>query len=355
MFYHLFYEYFDINLFKYITFRGFYALITAFLLSLLFGPYVINKLKEFQNKKGGYVREDTPDWHKMKKYTPTMGGVLILIVVSVTFLLWSRLDILYPWLALFTFLSFGLIGFFDDFIKIKNKKGISSKLKFSLQLLVASFVSILLYYYPKFNTTLHFPFFKNLNIDLGLFYILFSIFLIVGSSNAVNLTDGLDGLAIGPSLISVATFAIFAYIAGNIVLAKYLFIPYVDGVGELVVFLMALLGAGLGFLWFNSFPAEMFMGDAGSLSIGAVLGLVAILTKQEIVLAIVGAVFVLETLSVIAQVGYYKITGGKRLFKMAPIHHHFELSGTPEPKIVVRVWIISILLSIIALSTLKIR
>lgn len=355
MFYHLFYEYFDINLFKYITFRGFYALITAFFLSLLFGPYVINKLKEFQNKKGGYVREDTPDWHQMKKYTPTMGGVLILIVVFVTFLLWSRLDNLYSWLAVITFISFGLIGFFDDFVKVKNKKGISSKLKFSLQLIVATIISTTLYIHPKFNTVLYMPFFKNINFDLGILYIPFMVFIIVGASNAVNLTDGLDGLAIGPSLISVATFSIFAYIAGNVVLAKYLFIPYVDGVGELVVFLMALLGAGLGFLWFNSFPAEMFMGDAGSLSIGAVLGLVSILTKQEIVLAIVGGIFVLETLSVIAQVGYYRLTGGKRLFKMAPIHHHFELTGTPEPKIVVRVWIISLLLSIVALSTLKIR
>lgn len=355
MFYHLLYEYFDVNLFKYITFRGFYALITAFFLSLLFGPYVIDKLKEFQNKKGGYVREDTPDWHQMKKYTPTMGGVLILIIVSVTFLLWGRLDNLYSWLALFTLTSFGLIGFFDDFIKIKNKKGISSRLKFSLQLIVAAVISTILYLHPKFNTVLYMPFFKNISFDLGMLYVPFMIFIIVGTSNAVNLTDGLDGLAIGPSLISIATFSVFAYIAGNIVLAKYLFIPYVDGVGELVVFLMALLGAGLGFLWFNSFPAEMFMGDAGSLSIGAVLGLVSILTKQELALAIVGGIFVLETLSVIAQVGYYRLTGGKRLFKMAPIHHHFELSGTPEPKIVVRLWIISLLLSIVALSTLKIR
>ncbi|MCX7738095.1 MAG: phospho-N-acetylmuramoyl-pentapeptide-transferase [Hydrogenothermaceae bacterium] len=355
MFYHILYEYFDINLFKYITFRGFYALITAFFLSLLFGPYLIDRLKEFQNKRGGYVREDTPDWHRMKKHTPTMGGVLVLIVVFITFLMWSRLDNLYSWLVLITFLSFGAIGFFDDFVKIRNKKGISSKLKFSLQFVVAIVVSFVLYIYPKFSSVLYVPFFKNLTFDLGVFYILFMVFIIVGASNAVNLTDGLDGLAIGPSLISIATFAIFAYIAGNVVLAKYLYIPYVDGAGELVVFMMALLGAGLGFLWFNSFPAEMFMGDAGSLSIGATLGLISILTKQELVLAIVGGIFVLETLSVIAQVGYFRITGGKRLFKMAPIHHHFELSGTPEPKIVVRVWIISLLLSIIALSTLKIR
>lgn len=355
MFYHLFYEYLDVNLFKYITFRGFYALITAFFLSLLLGPYVIQRLKEFQNKKGGYVRQDTPDWHQMKRHTPTMGGVLILIVVFFTFVMWSRLDNIYAWLILMTFLSFGMIGFFDDFVKIKNKKGISSKLKFSLQFLVASLVSTALYLHPKFDHTLYLPFFKNITFDLGILYIPFMVFIVVGASNAVNLTDGLDGLAIGPSLISVATFSIFAYIAGNIVLAKYLYIPYVDGSGELVVFMMALLGAGLGFLWFNSFPAEMFMGDAGSLSIGATLGLISIITKQELILAIVGGIFVLETLSVIAQVGYFKMSGGKRLFKMAPIHHHFELSGTPEPKIVVRVWIISLLLSIIALSTLKIR
>ncbi len=355
MFYHIFYNYLDINLFKYITFRGFYALLTAFLISIIIGPYIINKLKIFQNKEGGYVREYTPDWHQMKKHTPTMGGVLIIVVVFLTSLLWCRLDNLYIWLLLFTFLSFGAIGFIDDYKKIKDKKGLSSKSKFILQLLSSSIVAVILYMYPKFNTIVYMPFFKNIHFDLGILYIPFMIFIIVGASNAVNLTDGLDGLAIGPALISITTFAVFAYIAGNFVLAKYLIVPYVEGSGEITVFLMALLGAGLGFLWFNSFPAEMFMGDGGSLSIGAILGLTSILTKQEFVLAIVGGVFVIETLSVIAQVGYYKFTGGKRLFRMAPIHHHFELKGLPEPKIVVRVWIISIILSIIALSTLKIR
>ncbi|WP_028950469.1 phospho-N-acetylmuramoyl-pentapeptide-transferase [Sulfurihydrogenibium subterraneum] len=355
MFYHLFYEYLDINIFKYITFRGFYALLTAFFISLVLGPYVIERLKVFQNKQGGYVRQDTPDWHQIKKHTPTMGGVLILLSVLFTSVLWCRLDNIYIWLLMFTFLSFGFIGFLDDYKKVKDKKGLSSKAKFLMQLVSSTLISVALYIYPKFNTILYFPFFKNLSIDLGIFYIPLMIFIIVGASNAVNLTDGLDGLAIGPSLISVSTFAIFAYISGNIVLSKYLIVPYVEGSGEITVFLMALLGAGLGFLWFNSFPAEMFMGDAGALSIGAVLGLTSIITKQEIVLAIVGGIFVLETLSVIAQVGYYRLTGGKRLFKMAPIHHHFELHGIPEPKIVVRVWIISLLLSIIALSTLKIR
>jgi len=355
MFYHIFYEYLDVNIFKYITFRGFYALLTAFFISLILGPYIIERLKVFQNKQGGYVRQDTPDWHQIKKHTPTMGGVLILLSVLFTSLLWCRLDNVYIWLLMFTFLSFGLIGFLDDYKKIKDKKGLSSKAKFLMQLVSATLISVVLYLYPKFNTVLYFPFFKNLSLDLGIFYIPLMIFIIVGASNAVNLTDGLDGLAIGPSLISVSTFAVFAYISGNIVLSKYLIVPYVEGSGEITVFLMALLGAGLGFLWFNSFPAEMFMGDAGALSIGAVLGLTSIITKQEIVLAIVGGIFVLETLSVIAQVGYYRLTGGKRLFKMAPIHHHFELHGIPEPKIVVRVWIISLLLSIIALSTLKIR
>lgn len=355
MFYHLFYEYLDINIFKYITFRGFYALLTAFFISLILGPYVINKLKVFQNKEGGYVRQDTPDWHQMKKHTPTMGGILILLSVLLSSLLWCRLDNLYVWLLIITFISFGIIGFLDDYKKIKDKKGLSSKAKFTMQLIVATAISFVLYSYPKFNSVLYFPFFKHLQIDLGIFYLLLMIFIIVGTSNAVNLTDGLDGLAIGPSLISVSTFAIFAYISGNAILSKYLIVPYVEGSGEIAVFLMALLGGGLGFLWFNSFPAEMFMGDAGSLSIGAVLGLTSIITKQELVLAIVGGIFVIETLSVIAQVGYYRFTGGKRLFKMAPIHHHFELHGIPEPKIVVRVWIISLLLSIIALSTLKIR
>lgn len=355
MFYHIFYEYLDLNIFKYITFRGFYALLTAFFISLILGPYIIEKLKVFQNKQGGYVRQDTPDWHQMKKYTPTMGGVLILLSVLLASFLWCRLDNIYVWLLIITFLLFGFIGFLDDYKKIKDKKGLSSKAKFLMQLIVATSISTVLFFYPKFNTILYFPFFKNLNIDLGIFYLFLMIFIIVGTSNAVNLTDGLDGLAIGPSLISVSTFAIFAYISGNIVLSKYLIVPYIDGSGEITVFLMALLGGGLGFLWFNSFPAEMFMGDAGSLSIGAVLGLSSIITKQELVLAIVGGIFVIETLSVIAQVGYFRFTGGKRLFKMAPIHHHFELHGIPEPKIVVRVWIISLLLSIIALSTLKIR
>jgi len=355
MLYHIFYQLLDINLFKYITFRAFYALITSFGISLILGPYVIRRLKIFQYKKGGYVRQYTPDTHIAKKHTPTMGGILIVLSVVISSLLWCRLDNFYVWITLFVLVSFAIIGGLDDYIKIKNKKGLSTKSKFLVQLLVATAVSLALYYYPGFDTHLYMPFLKFLQFDLGFFYVLFMIFIIVGTSNAVNLTDGLDGLAIGPSLISATAFSIFTYITGHAILSSYLHIPHISGSGELTVFLMALLGAGLGFLWFNSFPAEMFMGDAGALSIGAVLGTIAIITKQEIVLAIVGGIFVVETFSVILQVAYFRLTGGKRLFKRAPLHHHFELKGMAEPKIVVRMWIISIILAIIALSTLKIR
>ncbi|WP_456392993.1 phospho-N-acetylmuramoyl-pentapeptide-transferase [Persephonella sp.] len=354
MLYHLLYQFLDINLFKYITFRGFYALITSFFISLIIGPYIISRLKLFQKKEGGYVREYTPDGHEGKKHTPTMGGILIVLAVLISTLLWCRLDNYYVWVVVFAMVSFAILGGWDDYRKIKTKKGISSKTKFIIQTILASIIAVALYIYPEFNSVLYFPFLKDVQIDLGLFYILFMIFIIVGTSNAVNLTDGLDGLAIGPSLIAIASFTFFAYVAGHHKLASYLHLPYIAGSGELTVFLMAFLGAGLGFLWFNSFPAEVFMGDAGSLSIGAVLGTVAIITKQEIVLAIVGGIFVVETLSVILQVAYFKLTG-KRLFLMAPIHHHFEKLGMEEPKIVTRVWIISILLAIVALSTLKIR
>ncbi len=353
MLYHILYQYFDINLFKYITLRGFLALLTAFFISLIIYPILIKKLKALQRLKGGYER-DFLDNHTGKKYTPSMGGMLISITVLFSTLLWCRFDNFFVWVLLFVLLSFGILGFWDDWMKLNSKRGLSAKTKFSFQVLFATAASLALYFYPKFNSVLYFPFFKELYFDLGFFYVLFMIFIIVATSNAVNLTDGLDGLAIGPALISVSAFSIFAYIAGNAVLSRYLFLPYVEGSGEVAVFLMALLGAGLGFLWFNSFPADIFMGDSGSLSIGAVLGTTAIITKQEIVLAIVGGIFVVETLSVIIQVTYFKLTG-KRIFLMAPIHHHFEKMGIPENKIVVRVWIISIILAIVALSTLKIR
>ncbi|RUM60580.1 MAG: phospho-N-acetylmuramoyl-pentapeptide-transferase [Persephonella sp.] len=354
MFYYLFYEVLDINIFKYITFRGFYALITAFLISILLGPYIIKILKRHQKKEGGYVREDTPERHQQKKNTPTMGGILLIVSVFLSSLLWCRLDNLWVLIILITMLAFFFIGYLDDYIKLKNKTGLRSKTKFLLQLAFATFIATLIYINPFFDTNLYFPFFKSLTIDLGILYIPFIVFMIVGTSNAVNLTDGLDGLAIGPTLITAATYIYISYIVGNFILAKYLYVPYIYGVGEISVFLMALIGGGLGFLWFNSFPAEMFMGDTGSLSIGAVLGVVAVITKQEFLLAIVGGIFVLETVSVILQVLSFKTTR-KRIFKMAPIHHHFELIGIPEPKIVVRVWIITIILAIIAISTLKIR
>jgi len=353
MLYHILYQYFDINLFKYITLRGFLALLTAFFISLIIYPVLIRKLKALQRLKGGYER-DFLDNHTEKKYTPSMGGILISITVLFSTLLWCRFDNFFIWVLLFVLLSYGILGFWDDWLKLNNKKGLSAKIKFSFQIIFAAAASLSLYLYPKFDSVLYFPFFKELYFDLGFFYVLFMVFIIVATSNAVNLTDGLDGLAIGPALISVSAFSIFAYIAGNAVLSRYLFLPYVEGSGEVAVFLMALLGAGLGFLWFNSFPADIFMGDSGSLSIGAVLGTTAIITKQEIVLAIVGGIFVVETLSVIIQVTYFKLTG-KRIFLMAPIHHHFEKMGIPENKIVVRVWIISIILAIVALSTLKIR
>lgn len=355
MLYFLLYQILDINIFKYITFRSFYAFLTAFAISLILGPFIIRKLKEFHIKKGGYIREDTPDQHQGKKNTPSMGGLLIVSSLSITTLLWCRLDIFWIIITLTTLVVFALIGLLDDYRKLQDNKGLKAKHKFLLQIGTATLIALAIFYYPKFDPNLYFPIFKNLYIDLGYLYIPFIVIIIVGTSNAVNLTDGLDGLAIGPTLVATAAYAYIAYVVGNFMLANYLFVPHVDGAGELTVFLMAMLGAGFGFLWFNSFPAEMFMGDAGSLSIGAVLGIIAIITKQELLLVLIGGIFVLETLSVITQVLYFKMTGGRRLFLMAPIHHHFELKGIPEPKIVVRVWIISIILAIIALSTLKIR
>ncbi len=354
MLYYLLYQVLDINVFKYITLRGFFALFTAFFVSVLIGPYIINLLKTFQSKAGGYVREYTPETHNQKKYVPTMGGVLIILSVLVSALLCCRLDNPFVLILIFTLITFGIIGALDDYLKIKYKSGLSSKSKFFMQIsaavVIASFFLII-----GFDTHLYFPVFKELSINLGLLFIPWAVFIIVGTSNAVNLTDGLDGLAIGPAMIVTLTFVIIAYVVGHKELAAYLHLPHIAGTGEVSVFLMALLGAGLGFLWFNSFPAEMFMGDAGSLSIGAVLGTVALITKQEFLLAIVGGVFVWETLSVILQVFYFKATGGKRIFLRAPIHHHYELKGIPEPKIVVRIWISSILLAILALALIKIR
>ncbi|KAA0257858.1 phospho-N-acetylmuramoyl-pentapeptide-transferase [Deferribacter autotrophicus] len=345
------------NVFRYITFRTIYAIITAFILSIIFGPKIIKELKNMQisQKAKGYE----PERHKEKEGTPTMGGILIILSSVISTLLWADLRNYYIWIVIYVFIFTAAIGLFDDYIKTvkKNPEGLTPRAKFLSQLVVAITATILIIYVDKsgYSTKLAFPFFKRLVIDLSYFYILFAVFIIVGTSNAVNLTDGLDGLAIMPTVISFGTFILFSYLAGHIKFSTYLHIPYVVGSGELAIFCGSMVGAGLGFLWFNAFPASVFMGDVGSLSIGSALGTVAIIVKQEIVLAIVGGVFVLETLSVIMQVGFFKVTKGKRLFRMAPIHHHFELKGWSEPKIIVRFWIVSFLLALLALSTLKLR
>ena len=358
MLYHLFYPLAaDIrlfNVFKYLTFRTIYAMITALVVAFFIGPWVIRKLEGLQARQ--VIRTDGPESHLKKQGTPTMGGVLILASILIPTLLWSDLTNRYIWLALFVIIGYGVIGFVDDYKKVveKNPKGLTPRQKMFWQVLLAGAVGTVLYMLPGFSEELFFPFFKKLHPDLGLFYIPFVALVIVGASNAVNLTDGLDGLAIGPVSINAATYMIFAYIAGNFKLASYLQIPYVAGTGELAILCGAMVGAGLGFLWYNSYPAEVFMGDVGSLSLGGGLGTLAVLTKQEILLVIVGGVFVVEALSVIFQVGSYKYRG-KRIFRMAPIHHHFELKGVAEPKIIVRFWIISIILALVAISTLKLR
>jgi phospho-N-acetylmuramoyl-pentapeptide-transferase len=358
MLYHLFYPLAaDIrlfNVFKYLTFRTIYAMITALVVAFFIGPWVIRKLEGLQARQ--VIRTDGPESHLKKQGTPTMGGVLILASILIPTLLWSDLTNKYTWLALFIIVGYGIIGFVDDYKKVveKNPKGLTPRQKMFWQVLLAGAVGAVLYMLPGFSEELFFPFFKKLHPDLGLLYIPFVALVIVGASNAVNLTDGLDGLAIGPVSINAATYMIFAYIAGNFKLSSYLQIPYVAGTGELAILCGAMVGAGLGFLWYNSYPAEVFMGDVGSLSLGGGLGTLAVLTKQEILLVIVGGVFVVEALSVIFQVGSYKYRG-KRIFRMAPIHHHFELKGVAEPKIIVRFWIISIILALIAISTLKLR
>jgi phospho-N-acetylmuramoyl-pentapeptide-transferase len=343
------------NVFRYITFRTIYATITALLICFIIGPWLIRKLQSLQI--GQQIREDGPQSHLVKKGTPTMGGVLIIFAVVVSTLLWANLTIDYIWLILLVTVGYGLIGFVDDYSKLvgKNSKGVSGRTRLAAEILIALFVSIILYIEPGFNSQVTIPFFKTVLPNLGWGYVLLSTFIIVGAANAVNLTDGLDGLAIGPATICFATYVMFAYFAGNVKVSAYLQIPYVAGAGELAIFCGALVGASLGFLWFNSYPAEVFMGDVGSLSLGGALGMMAVTTKQEILLVIVGGIFVIETFSVIFQVGYFKLTQGKRIFRMAPLHHHFELKGWAEPKVIVRFWVISILLALMAISTLKLR
>lgn len=347
------------NLFRYLTFRTAGALLTALLISFLCGPILIRWLKKKQYR-GQPIREDGPVSHLLTKQgTPTMGGSLILLALSVSTLLWSNLADFYVWIVLLLTLGFGCIGAMDDYLKLtkRNTKGLSGKKKLFLQIVMsaAATYGVMLLGDPQLATSTSIPFFKNVFINFGWFYIPFGIFVVVGASNAVNLTDGLDGLAIGPVMIVAGCFVLISYLVGNHVFANYLQIAFVPGTGELAIFCGALIGAGLGFLWYNAPPAMVFMGDTGSLAAGGALGMVAVITKHEFVFAIVGGLFVMEAISVILQVGYFKLTKGKRVFLMAPIHHHFEKKGWSEPTIVFRFWIISIVLALIGLSTLKLR
>ncbi len=358
MLYHLLYPlhtYFSfLNVFRYITFRTIYAIITALIISFIIGPWLIEKLRAYQIRQ--VIREDVPPRHQVKNGTPTMGGSLILGGILIPTLLWSDLTNGYIWIVLLTTLAFGILGFLDDQKKIRDKNGmgIRARYKFPIQLAIGLATSLILFHTNiiDHDSRLIFPFFKRVMPDLGGWYILFSMLVIVGSANAVNLTDGLDGLAIGPVLIASATFMLFCYLAGNFRFASYLQIPFVRGSGELTVLCGALVGSGLGFLWFNTYPAQVFMGDVGSLALGAALGTISVVTKQEFLLVIVGGIFVIEALSVIIQVSSYKLRT-KRVFRMAPIHHHFELKGWAEPKIIVRFWIIAIILGLVAIRTLK--
>ncbi|MGB5985339.1 MAG: phospho-N-acetylmuramoyl-pentapeptide-transferase [Desulfobacterales bacterium] len=344
-----------LNVFRYITFRTIYASLTAFLICFLMGPWIIRKMQALQ--VGQFIRNDGPQAHLQKAGTPTMGGTLIVGGIAASTLLWADLTNGLVWISLLAAVGFGLIGFADDYLMQikKQSKGLSVRGKFSLQIALALLIGFLVFLKPGFDTRVTVPLFKNFTPDLGLFYIPFAALVIVGASNAVNLTDGLDGLAIGPVIIAGGTYMVFAYVAGHVKFAQYLQINYVAGAGEVAVLCGAMAGAGLGFLWFNAYPAQIFMGDVGSLSLGGVLGTVAVATKQEILLVLVGGLFVMEALSVIFQVGFFKMTKGRRIFRMAPLHHHFELKGWPEPKVIVRFWIISIALALLAMSTLKLR
>ena len=358
MLYHLLYPlheaYSIFNVFRYITFRTIYAILTALLITLILGPPLIEKLRTLNIKQ--YIREDGPSAHLNKRGTPTMGGALILLSLTVATLLWGDLTNTYLWIALFTTWGLGVIGIIDDLKKLRSKSsnGISPRFKLFGQLLLGAALGTFLYLSPDFDKHLTIPFFKAISINLGIFYIFFVIVIIVGTSNAVNLTDGLDGLAVGLVLIVTTTYLLFSYFTGHIKIANYLQIPYIAGSGELTIFCGALLGAATGFLWFNTYPAQIFMGDVGSLALGGALGTVAIITKHEILLAIVGGIFVAEALSVIFQVASYRLRK-KRIFAMAPLHHHYELKGWAEPKIIVRFWIVAAFLALVAISTLKLR
>jgi phospho-N-acetylmuramoyl-pentapeptide-transferase len=359
LFYNLLYPlkaYFSpFNVFRYITFRTFFAILTALVLSLIIGPWCIRKLKELQI--GQFIRADGPQSHHAKAGTPTMGGLMIIATMLASTFLWADLKNPYIWLLVVVTVGFGCVGFLDDYLKVikKHNKGLTGVQKLVGQTLVALVAAFWLYLSPDFLPTLTIPFFEEVRPDLSWGYIVLALLVIVGTANAVNLTDGLDGLVIGPITIAGVFYAIFAYLAGNVLIARYLKITFIPGVGEVSVFLGAMVGAGIGFLWFNTYPAQVFMGDVGALALGGVLGTAALATKQEILLILVGGLFVAEALSVILQVGFFKVTNGRRIFRMAPIHHHFELKGWPEPKVIVRFWIIAIVLGILSLSTLKLR
>lgn len=345
-----------LNVFSYLTFRAVIAILTGLFVCLWIGPRLIRRLQMLQI--GQVVRNDGPESHLSKSGTPTMGGLMILISIFITVLLWARLDNPYVWIVLFVLGAFGAIGFVDDYRKVvrKNTDGLVARWKYFWQSAVALVAAFLSYWVAQdpAQTQLVVPFFKEVMPQLGLLFIILSYFVIVGSSNAVNLTDGLDGLAIMPVVMVSAGFALVAWATGNVNFAEYLHIPFVPYAGELTVFCTAMVGAGLGFLWFNTYPAQVFMGDVGSLALGAALGAIAILVRQEFLLVIMGGIFVIETLSVILQVGSYKIRG-QRIFRMAPIHHHYELKGWPEPRVIVRFWIITLMLVLIGLATLKVR
>jgi phospho-N-acetylmuramoyl-pentapeptide-transferase len=359
MFYKFLYplhEYFSVlNIFRYITFRTIYGSLTAFLICLLLGPMVIRQLKKLQI--GQIIQTDGPESHMGKQGTPTMGGILILFSILVSTIFWTNLSNHYVSIILLAVVLFGFIGFIDDYLmQIKKRNmGFTARGKFAIQVIFGLALGYLIYKCPDFTTTLTIPFFKDFSPDLGVFYIPFACLVIVGTSNAVNLTDGLDGLAIGPYIVASVTYMFFAYVAGHTQFAEYLHVRHIASAGEITVICGILAGAGLGFLWFNAHPAQVFMGDSGSIPLGAILGTIAVITKQEILLLIVGGLFVIEALSVIIQVSYFKLTKGKRIFRMAPLHHHFELKGWHESKVIVRFWIISVTLALISLSTLKIR
>mgnify|MGYP001821658195 CR=1 FL=1 len=344
------------NVFQYLTLRTILGALTALLISFLVGPWMIRHLSFRQI--GQQVRTDGPETHFSKAGTPTMGGALILVAIAVSTLLWADLANRYVWVVLLVTLAFGVIGWVDDYRKIVygNSKGLSARAKYGWQSLAALAAGLYLFVYAQspLETQLFVPFFKDIAVALGSWYVVLVYFVVVGSSNAVNLTDGLDGLALLPSVLIAGALAVFSYATGHAYIAKYLGIPFIREVGEIAVFCGAMVGAGLGFLWFNAYPAQVFMGDVGALALGAALGIVAVLARQELVFFVMAGVFVMETVSVILQVASFKLTG-RRIFRMAPLHHHFELKGWPEPRVIVRFWIITVILVLFGLATLKIR